>query len=266
MTELQERARRRLKAIVEQYAAGEAEVVRAYFSQPRTNEEHLEMLLKQMGREIQVRKWMGQAGEMARELERTTDRHSYQELLRQVSDEVQHYVLLADLAEWLAGGPLPADRLLAYEVVARYRPDRPEEEMYNPRLPAANHNLDVGRQLITALEPERGSELMHLAEGGGGGAFVECSRVTGDEFRDRLGATMRSIVRDELRHGPDRIDAYVDRWIQTEEQLETDAFWLKAFMAGHLRVRNEIWGHPLPEERLAAIDRGEVAPLAAAEA
>jgi len=26
-------------------------------------------------------------------------------------------------------------------------------------------------------------------------------------------------------------------------------------------VRNEIWNYPLPAERLAAIDRGEVAPF-----
>lgn len=263
MSELAERAKQILRAIVDQYASGEAEVVRKYFARPHSADEHVEVLLRQMGREIQGRQWIGAVVPMAKGLERTTDRHAYREFLKSEAEEVEHYVLLADLAEWLAGGPLPAERLLAYEVVARYNPELREEEMYNPRLPEANRNLDVGRDLVGELGRERGLEVMHLAEGGGGGAFVECTRTAGDEFRDRLAGIMQKIVKDEMGHGPERIDGYVERWISSDDQLQADARWLRAFMAAHLRVRNEIWGYPLSEERLAAIDRGEVLPLRA---
>lgn len=265
MDELRDRARARLWRIVEQYAAGEAEVVRVYFERPHTNEEHVEVLLRQMGREVQGRKWVGQvASDLAQGLERSVDRHKYASFLRDEAEEAEHYVLLADLVEWLVGGPLPPDRLLAYEVVARYNPGLAREDMYNPRLLEANRNLDVGRDLLEALGRERAVELMHLAEGGGGGAFVECTRLSGDEFRERLATIMRSIVKDEMGHGPGRIDRYVEDWIRTEEELEVDAHWLTAFMEAHLRVRNEIWGYPLSGERLAAIGRGEIVPLVAA--
>lgn len=51
-TTLAERAAKELAAILAQFAAGEAEVVRAYFGQPHSSEENLDVLLRQMGREI----------------------------------------------------------------------------------------------------------------------------------------------------------------------------------------------------------------------
>jgi hypothetical protein len=72
---------------------------------------------------------------------------------------------------------------------------------------------------------------------------------------------MRRILEDEIKHGPERVDGFVDRWIESDEDLAVTRRWLHRFKAQHVRVRNEIWGCPLSEERLAAIDRGDVAPL-----
>ena len=51
MNPIQERGAEALRAVVNQYAAAQAEVVRVYFEQPHTKEDHLEILLDQMGRE-----------------------------------------------------------------------------------------------------------------------------------------------------------------------------------------------------------------------
>jgi hypothetical protein len=258
--DLQERAADVLRGIVEKYAAGEAEVVRAYFAQPHSNEDHIEVLLKQMGREIQGRGGLGPTmASMTADLERGVDRHHYAEHLRPSAEEAHHYVLLADIVDWLAGRKLEADRLLGYEVFGVFDPTLSESAMYNPRLPEAGRNLDVGREIIAALGRERARELTHLAEGGGGGAFVECSRLHGDEFRDRLAAAMRIITEDELGHGPGRIDGYAREWVHSDAEIEEDARWLDAFMLAHLRVRNEIWGYPLDEDRIAAIQTAAAA-------
>ena len=113
---------------------------------------------------------------------------------------------------------------------------------------------------MAALGRDRARELMHLAEGGGGGAFAECARLQGDEFRDRLAAAMRRIVVDEMGHGPGRIEGYARDYVHSEEELREDLRWLDVFMLAHLRVRNEIWGYPLGEERIAALARGDVGP------
>jgi hypothetical protein len=256
MSDLERRAATELRAIVEHYAACEAEVVRAYFETSHPMNEHVDVLLRQMGREIQTANWLNRAQLMLEDLEITADRHEFAELLDQIADETQHYVLLADLAEWAAGHKLGRDDLRRYEVYARWDPMGRAEKLSNPLLPEANRMLEVGRALIEDLGFERGNQVARLSEGGGGGAFIECTRLQGDEYRERLAAAMRRIVEDEMHHGPERIDGFAQTWVRSEDDLATATRWLRAFMVQHLRVRNEIWRYPLSEERLAEIEQG----------
>jgi len=260
LSDIQERAARELRAVVDRFAAGEAEVVRAYFKQPHTLDENVEVLLRQMGREVQRKKWMDRFKGLAEEMERTVDRHTYADILEQMAEETSHYVLLADLAESLLGRKLTADEALKYEVFTRYEVGRPFEQTYHPLLPDANRLIDVAWEATLALGPDRARKLIQLAEGGGGGAFVEAVRLKGDAFQDGLAAAMKSILQDEMGHGPAHIANYARTWVQTEAELDQDLHWLGAFMAQHARVRNEIWGYPLSEERLAVIDRGDGEP------
>ena len=263
MSDLEQRAAAQLRAIVEHYAACEAEVVRAYFGEPHSMEDNVDVLLRQMGREIQTANWLNRAQRMLDDLELGTDRHTFADFLMQIAEETKHYVLLADLAEWAADRKLTRDELRRYEVYARWDPQGRADKLSNPLLPEANRMLEVGRALIEELGFERGNEVARLSEGGGGGAFVECARLAGDEFRDRLAEAMRIIVKDEMHHGPERIDGFAETWVQSEDDLATATRWLRRFMAQHLRVRNEIWRYPLSAERLEAIDRA-VTPSSAA--
>jgi hypothetical protein len=260
MSTLAERAEQELNAILAQYAAGEAEVVRAFFAQPRGRDELVDMVRRQMGREIFCVGWLERAVRQSRELERTVDRHAFVELLEQIADEVRHYALLADLAEWLLGRKLTAEEAREYEVYAHYDPEAPLERQYNPRLPEANAMLDLIRRYRETYPPAFTEAVMRLTEGGGGGAFMEAGRLGGDEFRERFAAAMGRIVTDELEHGPRRVRGFVQQWVRSEADLELAKRLLREFMAQHLRVRNEIYRYPLSAERLAAIDRGEIEP------
>src|SRR6266545_4248117 len=162
-TSLEQKASETLRAVVEKYSHAEGEVVRAYFAKAHKPEEHVEVLLRQIGREIQGRSKLGPSiSAMAEGLERTVDRHEYAEFLRESTEEVEHYVALADLAEWVVGRKLDPDQLLGYEVMARYNPAAPDSDQYNGRLPEVCRNLDIGRAMVEALGYERAFELMHL--------------------------------------------------------------------------------------------------------
>ena len=261
MTNLKARARDEIKAIVAQYAAGEAEVVRAYFASSHSNEEHLDVLLRQMGREFQTVHWLHRAVAMIDEVDVTVDRHDFAEFLEQIAEETEHYVILADLADWVSGRKLAGEELHRFEVYARVEPNLPPERYANPLLPEATRMAEVAKHLVDEVGHRWGTEIVRLTEGGGGGAFVECARLHGDPFRDRLAEAMRRILEDEIKHGPERVDGFVERWVDTDEALETTCRWLHRFMAQHVRVRNEIWGNPLSDDRLAAIDRGEIQPF-----
>ncbi len=258
---LEQRAADALRSIVDQYAAGEAEVVRAYFAIPRTTEENVDVLLRQMGRELQTASWLHGAIRMLDDLEVSVDRHDFAEFLEQIAEETEHYCILADLAEWAAGHKLGRDELRQYEVYARWEPDAPPEKRANAKLPEGNRMLQIAHELVQVLGQERGTRLVRVSEGGGGGAFIECARLNGDPFRDRLGVAMRRILKDEIHHGPERVDIFARDWVRSDEDLAASTRWLRVFMAQHLRVRNEIWCYPLSIERLEAIDQGRIAPF-----
>lgn len=257
---LKDRARASLRAIIDRYTAGEAEVVRIFFSRPRAREEYLDMVLRQIGREVQIAHWLPKAGPMGEQLERGVGRWELYETLEHMADEIKHYALLADIAEWLAGRTLSAEELRQYEVNAFWDPEVAEKYLHNPLLPEAAKMVDVTRQLLTDYELAVWKGIVQLSEGGGGGAFIEASRAQADEFQRRFAASMGEIIEDELRHGADHIEEFVEAHIHTEDDLDRAARALTAVMAQHLRVRNEIYGYPLSEERLVAIGRGEIGP------
>lgn len=264
--ELRTRARAALRSIIDLYTAGEAEVVRVFFSRPRTNAEYLDMVLRQMGREAIVAHWLFTLVPMGEKLERGVGRWELYEKLQQMADEAKHYALLADVAEWLAGKKLPAEELRRYEVHGFWEAGVAEQYLNPPLLPEAAKWVEVSRQLRAEHDPDFLQGVVQLTEGGGGGAFIEASRVGADEFQRRFARAMGQIVADEMRHGPEHLDGFVEQKIQTEADLERACRVLTALMAQHLRVRNEIYGFCLSEERLAAADRGEVGPPPRVEA
>src|SRR4029079_7105086 len=90
-TTVGQRAVAELRRIISKYSDAEAEVVRAYFSELHSTEEHIEVMLKQMGREIQVRNWIERVVPMARDLEQGVERHDFVKYLREQAEEVEHY-------------------------------------------------------------------------------------------------------------------------------------------------------------------------------
>lgn len=255
--ELAERAEHELTELVTRYAAAEAEVVRTFFASPRTDEEYLDVVLRQAGREAHTALQMTRALRMLDDMERTVTRHALRDQMERQADEIKHYTLLADLAEELAGKKLSREELLKYWVFAVYDPVLPRERMYNPNLPEANAALDFNKRLIEQFGWERGRPLTRLAEGGGGGAFVEAMLHRADAFQERFADAMGEIYVDEVGHGPEQIHDYASTRIKSGEQLEEDKRWLTEFLQHHLRVRNEIFRNAMTPERMAAIDRGE---------
>lgn len=257
---LKAKAKSVLRSIIDRYTAGEAAVVHEFFASPRRNEEYLEMVLRQIGREVQVAHWLPKVGPMAEKLEKGVGRWELYETLEHITDEIKHYALLADIAEWLAGRTLTAEELRRYEANAFWDPEVDDKYLHPPLLPEAARMVDVTRELFSDYERPFWQGIVQLSEGGGGGAFLEASRAQADEFQRKFAVAMGKIMEDELRHGTGHVDEFVERQVRGEADLERAVKALTAVMAQHLRVRNEIYGFPLSEERLAAIGRGEVEP------
>ena len=248
--DLLERAEQALTDILQRYSTGEGAVVQAFFSRPRSTEEYLDVLLRQTGREVQVAHGLDRTAQMGRDLEQGVDRWALYGRLEQAADEIKHHAFLADLAEWLAGRKLGADELRKYEVHAFYEEGVDDRYLHNPLLPEAGRMVDVTRELEQTVAPHILSGTVKISEGGGGQAFLEASKLNGDEFQQRFAKVMGDIATDELEHGPKHIHAFVQAHIKTQEDLDVACKALTAIMAQHLRLRNEIYNYPLTEPEL----------------
>ena len=253
--DLKERAEQALTGILQRYSSGEGAVVKAFFSRPRSTAEYLDVLLKQTGREVQVAHMLDKTAQMGRDLEQGVDRWALYHRLEQEADEIKHHAFLADLAEWLVGRKLGADQLRKYEIHASYEDGVDDRYMHNPLMPEAGRMVDVTRELENTIPPHILSGTLTISEGGGGQAFLEASKLAGDEFQRRFAKVMGDIASDELEHGPKHIHSFVEAHINTQDELDLACQALTAIMAQHLRLRNEIYSYPLSEQELLTYDQ-----------
>src|SRR5262249_24165382 len=178
------------------------EVVREYFARPHERGEYLDILRRHMGRELFPVNKLEVAARLVPDLERGVERHRFADMLSGIAEEFGHYTLVADVTEWLLGRPLTAEEAREYEVFASPSPELPRERQYNPRTPEANAMLDLLWRYRTEQASEFSDEVRRLTEGGGGAAFLEGGRLSGDEVRERYAAAMRAIAAGERDHGP----------------------------------------------------------------
>lgn len=239
-----------LKSLIEQYAAGEAEVVTTYFARPRTRDMDIAWLKKQAGRELgEAVKVAGYLTRGAPLIDKGVDRHEFESTARKCMEETRHYRMLADILESLTPGePVDPDEIMLYA------PLRP-----HPELPNKNSWLEIDSELKASKEPAV-QHALSLTEGLGSGIYIGGSQITGSELEERMREAFHVIAEDELRHGPKDIVEVAGK-IETEEDLEKAVAALREYAKRHLRMRNETFGHPLSERRLEEIDRGNVTPL-----
>jgi hypothetical protein len=223
--------------------AGEAEVAAAFFSQPRSKDEHLFWLKSQMVRELG---WpdgrLTRVMDAFKQLESVSERHAVHAALINAEEEYSHYVVLADIAETIAGRRIV-----------------PDEIMYNKDLPE-------WQALAKVRTSQAGwdSAVSGFHEGGGLGIYYTCMNlqpIEGDPYRPAIAEAMAMIYGDELGHAAHgfrtvvQIAAQVsdEEWQQVLEKVEAVGYH-------RVRMRNEQFGFPLTNERIEEIKEGKILP------
>ena len=257
-TALGERAVRELRLLVGRYGAGEAEVARTYFERTRTTAHDRVWLTSQVGRELsRVYQLSALAERELAAFGSGGDRTRYAETIEKLSEELAHFNLLGDILEELTGAPLDYAELRRYDF---FQPDPTAPfNRENARLAAINAAIDtelaVKQPPWAALVQDQG-----LLEGGGNGVFYVGSNLSGGPLEERLARAMRRILDDEMDHGPSSL-ALVPRYVQSEADLAAVTTYTRRRGDQRLRWRNEQFGYPLAEARLAAIMAGDIEPL-----
>lgn len=262
---LKERAPRELATLAARCAAGEAEIAEAYFNSPkRSSERDALWLEKQAGRELES------TFTMLKEVIRSTgfgeglsaefwqdqipegiDRHKLEENIFKIKQELNHGNYCVDIMERVTGKPANMREIV--RMYNRWNPDpkAPQNEEWC-KLAALFREQEARREPWARLITSEG-----LLEGGSCGMFYAASLLKGSAIDNAIGKAFEVVLIDERGHGPANVYD-VEKYIKSEQDLESAKQMLYARALQRLRMRNEQFSYPLSWERLKEIMDGKV--------
>ncbi|HEY8693226.1 MAG TPA: hypothetical protein VIR57_10845 [Chloroflexota bacterium] len=238
-----------LVEIASPYWAGEYEVVHTFFSQPRSKQEHIRWLRAQCWKEfwgtldghpesIPMRS-LKELMELYQGLDSPAARHKFLHVAEEMYEEFHHYAALADILDDLEGRRVPPEELESL----------PEDQ-----------KLTAMRTHIARTEGELGSFVNKFSEGGGSSMYKAGMEITGGELEQRIADAFHVIFDDEIGHMQTGAKG-LRRVVKTPEQWDTCKRLVRDVHRQRVRMRNDMFGNLLSEERLAEIDEGKIQPF-----
>jgi hypothetical protein len=245
---------KQLRRLAAAYRAAEAEVVHAFFRKPRPKRDHLRWLSAQAYKEYSAIKPIFTAlAKLYPEIDRGIDRHSFAELAEKLADETQHARLVMDLLENARQKKVTFDDLL-------WLPEDKKLAGIRARYSPSYATLLHGAGSIKSAEIRRKDEALEraaitLTEGGGGALYLVCSKLGNrGGFEGKIAAAFKQILADETSH-KDAGGRSLNALIRSPSAFSRAARIISEVSNQRLRMRNEQFGFPLPEARIAALDQ-----------
>jgi hypothetical protein len=253
-----EEIEREFVRILDQGTTAIKRVVDAYVAQ-RTPERDLHWLAVQMGKEFGAITLQYQRSLDI--LRRGEDERRVGTWVRALVEEAEHYLGYREiLSKLLKGGPIPVDGIYNYvyinvvdgkivldEAMVRYKDRWPENFHYFTRSLHYMETLPPWGAKAVAAQIEGGAVSWHWA-------MSEIPPI--DDFCRDVAALEKTIVEDELHHGPEAIRALADSY-SDELGVDVEAVFqaIRELRYLEVRQRNEQFLHPLSEQELKEIGR-----------
>jgi hypothetical protein len=240
-----------IEDVVARFRAGEAEVARAFFSQPRPLQQHVSWLKEQVSRELRnLREIAG--GELTEQVEQVDDGFSREDVVAQLREhyyETRHYAMLADVLEGISGEPVNWKRLWGSRVGADWSVSTFQKGAEQER-----------RREWSAISPLHGAA-GSFNSGGAGSAAYGLIGLKGDVYEELLSETGKMVIHDEMAHGGVAGRHPLYHLVQTQADADTALAIIREYSTIRLHGRNFQFGYPLSETQVEAIIRGEIEPL-----
>lgn len=204
----------------------EGEIAKRYF-EDATDEDHIFYLRAQLWKELHpvdgffngLHKELKDLVDRFPDVDKTIDRHEYHFLLTQLTEEFNHYVMLADILELLLG--------------------RKITEKDTIQLAEEKKLGEVRRRYV-----EGGDELTRAAvgftEGGGARLFREGAKLTGSKVNEMTAAAMKDIYDDEKDHYAEQAKICVNL-IQSDDDLARMKDAIRAISLQRVKMRAEMF-------------------------
>lgn len=217
------------KALIEfahPYWETEAEIARKFFRSQPSKEKHIFWLKAQLWKELhpvdgyfsglhtELKKIVG----LFPEVDKTIDRHHFHFLMEQMTQEFNHYVLQADILEYLLGHNIGPDDTFQLQE---------EKQLGNIR-----------RKYMAGSEVEKAAVL--VTEGGGARLFREGRKLKGTPLARRIAAAMDVIYRDEKDHAK-QAARRAAACVKTNRDLRTMGKAIREISLQRVLMRNEMF-------------------------
>jgi hypothetical protein len=244
---------RELGKLAAAYRSAEIAVIAAFFRKPRRKKDHQQWLSAQAYKEYSAIKPIFSAlAKLYPEVDRGIDRRDFQELTEKLADETKHARLVMDLLQEVRRKKttfahllwLPEDKKLA-RIRARY------SSTYATLLHGAG---SIKTQEIRRKDEALERAAITLTEGGGGALYLVCSKLKRGGFEGKIARAFKEILADETEHR-DAGGRSLDRLITNRAAFSRAARIITEVSSQRLRMRNEQFGFPLSQARMAALDR-----------
>ena len=202
----------------------EGEIARRYY-QDATEDDHAFYLRAQLWKELHpvdgffngLHRELKELVDRFPEIDKSIDRHEYHFLLTQLTEEFNHYVMLADILEHVMGRPIAAEDTVQLQ----------EEKKLG----------DLRRSYVN---DELTRAAVGFTEGGGARLFREGAKLSGSTVNDMTAKAMNIIYEDEKDHYAEQAKICVNL-INTEEELTRMKDAIQDISAQRVAMRAEMF-------------------------
>jgi hypothetical protein len=178
---------RELIATALPYWEAEAAIVRRFFKHKPSRNDHVFWLKAQLWKELHpvdgyftgLQKELNHLAASFPQIDKTIERHRYHSLLEQLTQEFNHYALMADILEYLQERPITAEDTFQL----------PEEKKLG----------DLRRRYVNSGSPVDKAAVL-VTEGGGARMFREGRKLKGGRLERIIAKAMDVVYQDERNH------------------------------------------------------------------
>ena len=214
----------------------EATIVRRFFKSKPTREDHIFWLKAQLWKELHpvdgyftgLQRELNLLVASFPEIDKTIERHQYHLLLEQLTQEFNHYVLMADVLEYLLGHPVSADDTFQLPQ---------EKKLDDIRRAYANSGSAVDKAAVL------------VTEGGGARMFREGRKLKGGRLERMIASAMEVVYQDEKNHYKEAVREAA-RALQNKRDLARMKKAVHEVSLQRVYMRNEMFKEQLTSDEI----------------
>jgi hypothetical protein len=218
------------------YWEAEAMIVRRFFRNKPNREDHIFWLKAQLWKELHpvdgyftgLQKELNDLVARFPQIDKTVDRHQYHSLLEQLTQEFNHYVLMADVLEYLLGHPVSAHDTF--------------------QLPQEKRLGDIRRNYAHSGSAVDKAAVL-VTEGGGARMFREGRKLKGGRLEKMIANAMDVVYRDEKNHYKEAAREAA-RAVRNKQDLARMKRAVHEVSLQRVHMRNEMFKEPLTRHEI----------------